>query len=224
MKPQPLAPGNQPYLVSFMTIRKGVGLLGVLMPIVLVAGQALIFGEPKLESSMSAYYYTKMGNYMGGTLCAVAFFLYCYRGYEKIDLITSRMAAVFAWGIVFFPGHPPPIYSVLNIDYPSWVATAHFLWAALMFCTFAFISIFLFTRSDTPNAMTRRKRQRNVLYKVCGIVMLVGCLGILLFNVVPSLEPYVREYHATFCFETLALWSFGLSWLTKGQFLLKDKT
>ena len=221
MSPHPETPPS-PYVVSYLTIRKGVGLLAILLPVVLVAGLALIFGEDHLEPSISDYYYTKMGGYFVGTLCAVTLFLYCYKGYALIDRVTCRLAGVFALGIAFFPASPAPLYNVLAIDYKNWVETVHFTSAALLFATLAFISLFLFTRTDDLASLQAnpRKRRRNIVYVVCGIVMLAAVLGILAYFLFFERDTTL---HPVFFLETIALWAFGVSWLTKGQFLLPDR-
>ncbi len=70
--------------------------------------------------------------------------------------------------------------------------------------------------------MTPRKRLRNHVYTVCGIVILASTLMIglgKLFNLkyaILSLDP-------TLCFESTSLLAFGLAWLTKGETFLKDR-
>jgi hypothetical protein len=214
-------PNEEPIIVSFMTIRKGVGVLGILMPFLLVAGLAFIFKEGDWEPSLSHYYYTRMGAAFVGTLCVVAFFLYCYRGYDRADRVTSRLAALFALIVAFFPADPAPLYSVMNFDCAYWVHVVHFVSASLMFLVFAYISIFLFTKTDAPEP-GRRKRQRNRVFRVCGVLMLVALVGILLDATVPSIGTALAVYHPILVLEAIALWAFGLSWLVKGQGMLKD--
>lgn len=210
-------------VVSFMTIRKGIGLLGLLLPILLVAGLALIFGEGRLEPSLSHYFYTRIGGVFVGTLCVVAFFLYCYRGYSRADRITSRLAALFALVIAFFPADPAPMYSIVTYRCAYWVCVVHFTAATLMFLTFACISLFLFTKTEDRSRMSPRKRRRNVIFRVCGIVMLVALVGIVLTGLVPVVAVPMAPYHPIFFLEGIALWAFGFSWLVKGQGMLKDK-
>lgn len=219
-----LKPNEQPYVVSFLTIRKGVGILGILLPVVLVMGLAFIFRENKLEPSLSHYYYTRMGNFFVGTLCAVAFFLYCYRGYDPVDRIASRLAGIFALVIAFFPADPAPFYSVVTYQCAYWVRVVHFTAASLMFLTLAFISLFLFTKTDDPSTLPQRhrKRQRNAVYRVCGIVMLAALVGLVLDALVPSIGSALEDYHPIFYLEGVALWAFGFSWLVKGEAMLKD--
>lgn len=217
-------PNDEPIVVSFMTIRKGVGVLGIALPVVLVAGMVFIFDANNLEPSLSHYYYTRMGSLFVGTLCAVAFFLYCYKGYDLADRITSRLAAVFALIVAFFPADPAPFYSVMTFQCPYWVHVVHFVSASLMFLVFAYISLFLFTKTDDPTTLPgrRRKRQRNVVFRICGVVILVVLVGILLDATIPAVGSALEAYHPIFFLEAVALWAFGFSWMIKGQGMLKD--
>lgn len=56
-------------------MRKAVGWIGTLLPVVLITGNVILF-TASLPGSMSGYYYTHMGDVFVGALCAigVAFF------------------------------------------------------------------------------------------------------------------------------------------------------
>lgn len=72
--------------------------------------------------------------------------------------------------------------------------------------------------------MTNEKKKRNKIYQVCAIVM-IACLviiGLYMIALKPC-YPNLENVHPVFCFEALALVAFGFSWLTKGEFILKDK-
>ena len=55
-RPNPL---NAELVVSYLTLRKAIGVIGLLMPIVVRIGAHLFEGIPSNES-ISAYYYTGM--------------------------------------------------------------------------------------------------------------------------------------------------------------------
>ena len=92
-------------IISYMTLRKLVGLLGITLPFVLVVGGELIFGVGQ-QSSISSYYHTPMRNVLVGTLCVIGFFLLSYRGYERKDDVAGNLACLFAVGVAFFPTAP----------------------------------------------------------------------------------------------------------------------
>ena len=67
---------------SFLALRKAIGLLGTFLPLVLWLGALILFGT-RMQSSVSAYYHTGMGNVFVGTLCAIGVFFCACRGYTK---------------------------------------------------------------------------------------------------------------------------------------------
>jgi hypothetical protein len=69
------------------------------------------------------------------------------------------------------------------------------------------------------------KLKRNKLYRACGFIIL-ACIFVmavlfLLDNIYHG--AVFKRYNPTIWFETAALWAFGISWLVKGNFILKDK-
>jgi hypothetical protein len=76
-------PNNDHLLISYLTLRKTIGWLGLLLPVVLFFGNYIISFVTEYEnscnpfkSSISHYYYTRMGEIFTGTLCAVSLFLF----------------------------------------------------------------------------------------------------------------------------------------------------
>ena len=69
--------------------------------------------------------------------------------------------------------------------------------------------------------MTGRKKIRNTVYYVCGFIMLGCVLGIGLYFLVLESER-TEDWNLVFWCETIALMAFGVSWLVKGEIILKD--
>lgn len=215
---------DQSLVISFLTLRKAVGILGIFLPIGLAIGVPLLSECKQIQDSISDYYYTKMSSFMVGTLCAVGLFLFSYKGYEKRDTVFSKLACIFALGVAFFPTKGPDenvICNFLHRNGASWVSTMHNIFAALFFLTLAYFCLFLFTK--TSGNPTLQKKKRNVIYKLCGYIILISVVLLFLYFQINSLETALAKYKPVFILETLALWAFGFSWLIKGEFLLKDK-
>jgi hypothetical protein len=211
-------------LIHYLTLRKSVGILGILLPVVLVFGVRLLSHCNILQDSISDYYYTKLGHYMTGTLCAVSLFMFSYKGYGPKDYWAGKAASLFALGVAFFPCsnyYPLSECNVLQLKGDDTINVIHFTSAALLFLTFAFFSLILFTKGS-PHP-TRRKIQRNVIYRICGVIIILCVLLIFLYSVIPSLHDTFKRYKPIFWLEFLALEAFGFSWLTKGEALLPDK-
>lgn len=78
--------------VSYLFLRRAIGLIGALLPVVLPLGYALSTGHWRLLASMSSYYYSDMRNVFVGSLCAVGVFLICYR-YRHWDDVFATIGA-----------------------------------------------------------------------------------------------------------------------------------
>ena len=205
---------NNPQLsqtYSYLALRKTVGWIGILLPFVLMAGLIIIGGEKTILKTISLYYHTPMRDLFVGSLCAIALFLFFYKGYSKWDNRAASLAAFFALGIAFFP--------TVTEGAPDWKAYIHLISAALFFITLAVFSIFLFTKKNP--CPTKNKLTRNKIYISCGVIMVACLISILLFYI------FLKKYHPAssfvFWIESFALIAFGISWLTKGGALLKDQ-
>lgn len=206
---------DQPEVLSFMAIRRIIGVLGMAIPFVLLAG-GLLLGCHVMMPSISHYYFTYMGTMFTGTLCAVGLFLITYKGFGPLDDAATNFAGFSAFGVALFPTTRPDC-DIFGVSYPAFTPWVHYTCAALFFVTLALISIFLFTRTNPGVQMTKPKVTRNKIYRFCGWVMLVFIVLAPITSAVASLTPY----NPTFWCETGALLNFGISWLVKGEVVLK---
>jgi hypothetical protein len=211
-------PGNESHLIiSYLTLRKLIGVLGAGLPLVMAIGGGILF-HANIQRSISAYYYTGMRDVFVGILCAIGVFLISYHGYDLADFIAGKAGGVFALGVALFPttpqGHASPAAQL--------VGTLHFASAALFFLTIAYFSLFLFTKTDPEKPPTPKKRQRNKVYIACGWTI-IGCLALIAINGLSDGGSVIpKEYHPVFWLEAVANGAFGVSWLTKGEALLRD--
>lgn len=211
-------------LISYLTLRKSVGVLGIALPFVLMIGSYFFSKCEQVQPSISHYYYTVMGTYFTGTLCAVALFLFSYKGYTRIDNITGNLAGLFAILVAFFPTDAydgTKCAFVVNNREGS-VNPIHFTAAALLFGSFAFFCLYLFTQTNNKSTMTLRKRMRNRVYKTCGVIIVLCIAGVAAVNFIKPLYDALESINPVLVFETIALIAFGTSWITKGEFILKD--
>jgi hypothetical protein len=195
---------------SYLALRKAVGWIGILLPFVLMTGLIVLFREKTVLKTISLYYHSDMRDLFVGALCAIALFLFFYKGYSKWDNRAANLAAFFALGIAFFP-----TVSEGPLDWKAWI---HFISASLFFITLSCFSMFLFTKKN-PNP-TKNKLTRNKIYISCGVIMITCLVAILLFFV--FFEKSFPQSSLVFWLESLALIAFGISWLIKGGTLLKD--
>jgi len=199
--------------LSYLGVRRAIGVIGIALPFVLLIGAWLI-DRVGVQASISDYYYTVMRNVFVGSMCANGVFFLSYR-YSKVDAVVSSLIGLAAIGVALFPTTP-----INPTPTEIAVGTLHFVSATVFFLGLAGYSYFIFTRTDPSVPMTEKKRQRNVVYRASGIIIVVCLVLIAVLNVVPP-GP-IDDLQPVFWLETIASVSFGVSWLIKGETLLKD--
>ncbi len=211
--------GSEKSLVwSYLALRRTVGILGIALPFVLFLGALIIF-RTGIQSSISTYYHTGMRDVFVGTLCIIGFFLFSYKGYPGADNVTGDLACLFAVGVALFPAAPDCSVSAAA----RLIGHIHVAFAALFFLTLIYFSLFLFTKTDPERSATRRKLQRNNIYKVCGYIMSICILLMVIYYVLPEgVTAPIKAINPVFWLEASAIVAFGISWLIKGETLLKD--
>lgn len=187
--------------INTLRLRAMIGWLGMLLPWIVVL---LIKYVP---GSISATWYTNASTTFVIILGSASFLLICYNGYGLLDDILLTCAGLVGLGICLFPCQVPA--------YPGEVGTfmidskisniIHFACAVVFFGLLAYNSIFLFTKSS--GEMTKKKKIRNIIYRICGVGMIASFLIMLL--------PYFRIQ--VWLVETIALFFFGISFLTKAD-------
>lgn len=212
--------GREKSLVfSYLTLRKAIGLLGISFPFVLSLG-AIFFFRTDIQSSVSSYYHTGMRDVFVGTLFAIGFFLLSYKGYKRTDDVAGDLGCVFAVGVALFPTTPD---SPVSGD-ARFIGYIHLAFAMLFFIILIYFSLFLFTKTDPSRTASRRKLQRNKVYKVCGYTMSLCILLIAIYSFLPNeVASPIKVFDPVFWLEAIAVVVFGISWLIKGETILKDE-
>jgi hypothetical protein len=212
-KTDPWAPSQGSLALSYLGVRRAIGVIGILLPFVLLIGAWLI-DRVGVQASISDYYYTVMRNVFVGSMCANGVFFLSYR-YAKVDTFVSSLIGLAAIGVALFPTtpiNPTPTDMVIG--------TVHFVCATVFFLALAGYSYFIFTRTDPSVPSTPQKRQRNIVYRASGIIIVLCLVLIAALNLLPP-GP-IDDLQPVFWLETIASVSFGVSWLIKGETLLKD--
>jgi len=204
------------YVISYMMLRKATGIIGIALPVVLVAGKILL-ESPGIQSSISSYYYTVMRDVFVGSLCAIAVFLMSYKGPGKNDDLAGNLACIFALGVALFPTEP----ALDPTPHEKLVGTVHYMFSAAFFSMLAYFCLGLFRRTSPDRKPTPRKLLRNKVYKICGYTIIFCIVMIGMVSQLSEGSP-VKQLSPVFWFESLAIWAFGWSWFTKGEGILKD--
>ena len=210
---------NQRLVVSHLTLRRLVGILGVGLPVALPL-VCLMFGDPHwLKGSISAYYDSIMRNVFVGVLSATGVFLFAYKGYDSTDDCMGNVASFGAIGVAFLPSSSPHFI----------VYFLHYVSALAMFGALSYFALVLFRKmapkvplnTATARSKARSKARRNTWYMWCGLVMVACIVSLLIIAVVKFTvsEKMFRAGNPVFWLETALLVAFGVSWFIKGRAL-----
>lgn len=221
-------------LRTFNELRVAVGVLGIILPLMLSIGLFIMKSCP-IQDSISQYFYTRMGSYLTGTLCAVAMFLFFYKGYKEDHYRDGKLcnwAALFALGVAFIPMQLNEdevccrYCIVFFTEGDHWWRALHFVSAVLLFVTFGYLSFSVFTKSRYEKHIIKgtRKHTRNMVYKTCGIIIYTCILVLAVYNINKKWGTGWKVETLTFWMESFMLAAFGTSWLVKGEglFWLND--
>lgn len=205
-------------MINTTRLRCTIGWLGMLLPwIVLILSGAYGYGFP---DSISATYYipTCVTPFMI-ILGSAGLLLFSYKGYDRQDDIVCTVSGIFALGICLFSCKIEhlterwiELATLTNVGtfqiIPNVSGVLHNICAFGFFGLLAYNSLFLFTKSG--GEMTDSKKKRNVIFRVCGIGMVVSFLAIVPVSI-------FEWWGGTWIIEAIALAFFGISWLTKAN-------
>jgi hypothetical protein len=187
--------------INTIRLRAMLGWLAILLPWIV----ALLIGY--IPESISATWYTNACTVFMIILGSASILLISYKGYDKLDDITLTLSGIFGLLICLFPcnvdGAPEKVGTfMVNVAVSTII---HYISAFIFFGLLAYNSFFLFTKSSGEK--TTKKKIRNIIYRVCGVGM-IGSFCIML-------APYFP--HQVWVTETIALFFFGISFLTKAD-------
>ncbi|MDR0474564.1 MAG: hypothetical protein LBH43_12940 [Treponema sp.] len=199
-----------------------IGILGITLPFaVLLIGQAGS-NSPDWYYSISASAYTNAAPWFVSTMGAsgwflIAYSLYVREEYGKWDFAVNFAAGFFALLIAFFPCYTTLVSFAGLIPLPIKVCSAiHNSSAALFFLLLAIDLLFFFTKNS--GLMTKEKRRRNVIYRICGT-------GILVFMVIQAYTSFIVNLDGPYTMvnEALMLIFNGVGRFVKGETISRDR-
>ena len=216
-----MQPKDPDLVVSYLGLRQTIGWTGLLMPVAVRIG-AYLFEGIATTGSISAYYYTGMRDVFVGTLVLVGALLACYRSPAWYDGLVATIAGLAAIGIGLFPMDPVFAKEIIakcpQVVDQCYLSTGilgyHFVFVALFFGLGVYLVFWRF-KAFTPSSPTPQKVVRNKIYRLCGILMVVGIVGV-------GYLAFFRTGQSIFWPETLAVVAFAAAWLVKGQTILRD--
>jgi MFS family permease len=218
------------YALSYLVTRAIIGILGVLLPVAFIIGEAYLSGSVKVRGSLSAYYHSSMRDVFVAGLCVIGFFLITYLSGETKtrDFRLSLLAGVAVLFVVFFPTKRPdlapdaPLCGVTPMPQgcsplqqqlgEQLVAGIHFAAAAVFILSLAWLC---FVFADPKREKSPRMR---AIVRACGWVILAAVAwtvvgGFLKANIWKLTPLYVGE--------VVSVLAFGTAWLVKARDLRK---
>ena len=166
---QQLPKSTHTLVVSYLGVRRAIGVIGLLLPIVLGPVGWLVFGI-EIQDNMSSYYHTPLRDVFVGSMCAIGIFLFCYRGYDWIESWTGNLGCLSALGVALCPldANSDPLYQRSVLGYLHTVSGGAF------FLTLAFYSLYHFPSSKAEkHEVAPHEAQRNFVYRTSGVVILL---------------------------------------------------
>ena len=223
------------YARSYLLTRLVVGFIGVALPTLLFALDALFLKKGVVvKGSLSAYYHSGARDLFVGALCVTGFLLLTYMAAQRKtwDFLLSSIAGVAALGVALLPTTRPDLADdatrcgevadvapagcthLQQAFGETAIAAIHFASAGVFILSLAAICYLFSTREKrfTGNLFQYR------LHLACTAAILLGVawvgvghlLDVELFGLTPL---YVGE--------VVSVYAFGVSWIAKGRDLLK---
>lgn len=217
------------YAESYLVIRTVVGVIGILLPIILIIAEAFFLkGSVHVRGSLSAYYHSSVQDIFVGSLCVIGFLLITYMaGMPKTwDFWLSSLAGVAVLVVVFFPTWRPDVPQGAPLcgsnPVPSGcsgieqalgeapTARIHSIAAAVFILSLAVIS-FLFAHREKKY---RDSSLRQRVHIFSGVAILVAVAWVIIGG---ALKIDIWTLTPLYVGEIISVWAFSVSWLLQGK-------
>lgn len=205
-------PANEPrYVRSYVFTRFAIGVLGVLLPPLLVFLEPALFdGLPFPRGSLSAYYYSGMREVFVGGLWAIGVFLFVYKFLDfSWESLLSSVAGVAAVVVAVFPTErpgdgiaPTPFQAKLG---EGTVTSIHYTAAAVFIGSLIPIVLFFAREEGRRNHHSWRG-----FHTITAAFILFGAALAAFAGITGGPDKGVLYG------EWIAVWAFAASWLVKG--------
>jgi hypothetical protein len=189
-------------------IPKTIGWVATLLPISLIAGNA-IFETTVLPDSLSGYYYSPLKSVFVASFSVLGVLLIAYKGIDVLDQVVTTIAGAAFMGAGFFPTAPA------TAQHPSQGSLVlHAIHNVCIITAFAAMAWMAWRFSQRPGSPA----QSVVSYRTCAVAVAVCTIG---FPLAPLLPASFRDaVPAVFILETLAIFFSGAAWFVSSGALV----
>ncbi len=236
---------NDNYLISYYSLRRLIGILGILLPFLcwgvnafvnhlnllnnpsfVDESQTLVYtAGADLKSSVSDFYYSTAGPLFTGIMITVAIFLFCYVGYKKdvaedrfawlTDRLVATIAACCALGIVVFPTDSG---QKITDNIHIFVSSSMIGTIHLIFSALFFLSMAMMSIINFRRhpGKVLITNARGKLFLICGWGIIACLLMLALYFYIPRNSSWLWG-RFVYIMEVFMLLFFGIAWLAKGR-------
>lgn len=238
---------NNELVISFLKIRRLIGLLGILLPglcllinyvfikyeildkslFVTKEWSACFVSSMYCKPTISDYFYSPATVVFTGILITVSVFLFCYHGYKEksgidkfpflTDNLMTNIAAISLLGVAIFPTQPKNEIKDNVFAFTS----SEFIGTLHFICAIIFfISISLLCIINfrrTGKSRDFGNEMSDKIYLFCGIGMLIMIICMSIYVIYHRNRSDINSDSTFFWLETVALILFGFAWLVKGK-------
>ncbi|GIJ00447.1 hypothetical protein CLV28_1831 [Sediminihabitans luteus] len=211
------------YLRTYLYLRLTIGVVGLLLPVVLVLGELLWRepGDPLVRGSLSAYYHSGMRDWFVGSLLVVAAFLVAYLwSFRDWDSRISTAAGILAVIVAFCPTSGGPLTPVQQALGEQALARVHIVAAAVFIVLLGVLSALYGWRAGRRPATVPGRSPafwRALHWSAAGVIAaaVLGVAVVRLLQATGVLGAFERD-RVLLVAEWAAVWAFSVSWLAKG--------
>jgi len=214
--------GQLPELINVFLLMRFIGVTALLLPIIVHGWYFIKTGQFAILGSVSEYYHSCSRDIFVGLLCAIGVCMVVYKGFARFDNRVSTIGGIAAIAVAFFPTGCEKLYDyckpLCGAEWCDKETIIHYGSAAVLFVMLAIFCFRIFTANDDNE---RRSDGYNLTYRRSGWVIL-SCMAIMFIYsqfIGDETKKALVFFRPIFCLETLALATFGISWLTKAYWL-----
>jgi hypothetical protein len=182
-----------------------------------------------VKPTISDSYYTPMGEWFTGCLGSIGLFMFCYKGHDLrpgehfSDNFITNTIGICAFFVALCPTSAslPEGVNCLDDNFRIFQAgtvtnIVHLSAATLLFVCLGRMSYTNFRRSQNPEDFG--KGADDGWFKFFGLVIYSCIGGLMLYKGLNTYVPQtIKNLQPFYILESIALISFGLSWLIKGK-------